>query len=168
MTRVQLDIAVKQIEFARGYSSQLLDDIEPDDWFRQPLGGITHLAWQVGHLAMAEYGLTMLRLRGKEPADQQIIDNDFLRRFGKGSAPSSNPGDYPGVEEILRVFRGVHEQALRELAGYSDADLEVKLPEPHAVFDTKMGSVFFCSAHEMLHAGQIGLLRRLLGKPPLR
>jgi hypothetical protein len=31
-----------------------------------------------------------------------------------------------------------------------------------------MGSVFVCSAHEMLHAGQIGLLRRLLGKPPLR
>jgi hypothetical protein len=117
---------------------------------------------------MAEYGLTMLRLRGKEPEDQKFIDNDFLRRFGKGTEPSPNPGDYPSAAEILAVYHGVHVEALRELALYQDANLEVKLPEPHAVFDTKMGSVYFCSAHEMLHAGQIGLLRRLLGKRPLR
>jgi hypothetical protein len=57
---------------------------------------------------------------------------------------------------------------LEELAKYSDQDLNVKLPEPHSVFATKLGSVFFCSSHEMLHAGQIGLIRRLLGKSPLR
>jgi len=39
---------------------------------------------------------------------------------------------------------------------------------PYAVHANKLGGLIFCSHHEMLHAGQIGLLRRLLGKQPLR
>ena len=117
---------------------------------------------------MAEYALTMIRIRGKEPEDQEFISNSFFKQFKKGSQPSDGASDYPEVSEIRQVFDQVHERAIRELAGYTDEELDVKLPEPHAVFDTKLGSVFFCSAHEMLHAGQIGLLRRLLGKEPLR
>ncbi len=79
-----------------------------------------------------------------------------------------HPEDYPPIDEIRQVFDSVHVHALRELAGYTDEELDVKLPEPHAVFDTKLGSIFFCSAHEMLHAGQIGLIRRQLGKAPMR
>jgi hypothetical protein len=62
----------------------------------------------------------------------------------------------------------VHEHSLRELETYQDADLQESLPAPTAVFATKLGSVFFCSSHELIHAGQIGLLRRMLGKDPLR
>ncbi len=168
MDRTRLEIAVKNIEFARRYTIQLLEDVQADEWFQAPVSGVTHLAWQVGHIAMAQYALTMLRLRGKEPSDQALISNDFFRRFKKGTTPSPAPDDYPPMEEIWAVFHRVHEQALKELAGYTDQDLDVSLPEPHAVFDTKLGSVFFCSSHEMLHAGQIGLLRRLLGKTPVR
>jgi hypothetical protein len=169
MPRTRLEIAVKNLEFARQYTLQLLEDVQPDEWFRPPAKTVTtHLAWQVGHLAMAQYGLTLLRLRGKEPADQDLISNRFMRRFMKGTLPSADPGEYPPVEEILQVFHAVHQRALEELATYSDQDLDVPLPEPHAVFTTKLGSVYFCSAHEMLHAGQIGLIRRLLGKAPLR
>jgi hypothetical protein len=166
--RTQLETAIKALEFARQYSSQLLEGIEPDEWFRPVADGVTHLAWQVGHLAMAEYGLTMLRLRGKTPEDRQLISNDFFRRFMKQSVPSPDPAQYPPMEEILDVYLRVHQRALEELATYSDDDLREPLPEPYAVFPTKLGSVFFCAAHEMLHAGQIGLIRRQLGKPPVR
>jgi hypothetical protein len=168
MSRTQLDTAVKSIQFARRYSSQLLEGIDPHEWFSLAPGGVTHLAWQVGHLAMAQYGLTMLRVRGKEPGDPQLISNDFFRRFMKRTVPSPDPTEYPPIDEILSVFDRVHERAMHELASYSDEELSETLPEPHAVFDTKLGSVFFCAAHEMLHAGQIGLIRRQLGKSPLR
>jgi hypothetical protein len=146
----------------------MLEDIMPDEWFQPPSGVTTHLAWQVGHLAMAQYGLTMLRLRGKQPDDRELISNDFMRRFMKGTVPSLDPADYPAIDEILHVFHRVHERAMSELEGYSDEDLSDPVPEPYAVFETKLGSVFFCSSHEMLHAGQIGLIRRQLGKSPLR
>ena len=167
-TAMKLELARKQIEFARGYTLQLLEDVDDADWFRQPTEGVSHIAWQVGHLAMAEYALTMIRVRGKEPEDEQIIPANFFRRFQKGTTPAPDAAEYPTPDEIRQVLARVHERALQELNGYTDDDLDVKLPEPHAVFDTKLGSVFFCSAHELIHAGQIGLLRRLLGKKPVR
>ncbi|MFO0914224.1 MAG: DinB family protein [Pirellulales bacterium] len=166
--RTRIELAVGQIEFARKYSSQLIDSIPLDDWFRIPEGAPTHVAWQVGHLAMAQYGLTMLRIRGKEPTDAEWIANDFIRKFQKGGQPDSDPSFYPPAAEIRGVFDRVYAQALVELSGYADADLEGTLPEPYAVYGTKLGSILFCPMHEMLHAGQIGLLRRLLGHPPLR
>jgi hypothetical protein len=36
------------------------------------------------------------------------------------------------------------------------------------VTPTRLGALLFSSHHEMLHAGQIGVLRRLLGKAPVR
>ena len=164
----RLQLAVDQVRIVRQYTTELLDTIPESDWFRQPAEGVTHVAWQVGHLAMAEYALTMMRLRGKEPADSEKISNEFFRTFKKGSVPVADASVYPPAADIRSVFDQVHERALAELSRYSEEDLQQTLPEPHALFDTKLGSVYFCSAHEMMHAGQIGLLRRLLGMEPLR
>jgi hypothetical protein len=166
--RSQVEIAWGQIEFARRYSTELIDTVRPEDWFRVPAGGSTHLAWQVGHLAMAEYGLTMLRVRGKQPEDADFISNDFVRLFQKGTMPQSSADSYPPATEIRAVFDRVHAQARRELAEVTDDQLTATVPMPYAVVDTKLGSLFFCALHEMLHAGQIGLLRRLLGYEPIR
>lgn len=168
MSREHINIATKNLDFARQYTLSLLEDIQDDQWFRMPEGSITHLAWQVGHLAMAEYALTMLRIRGKEPSDREFMSNDFFRRFQKGTQPDADPTTYPAIEDILKTFHAVHARAMEELAGYADADLQESLPAPVALFENKLGSIFFCSNHEMLHAGQIGVLRRLLGKAPVR
>ena len=167
-SKLRLDIAIKSIEFARNYTNSLLDDLTAEDWFQQPPGGVTHIAWQVGHIAMAQYALTMIRLRGKEPEDQSFITNDFFKTFKKGTTPNPDATVYPSVEEIRSVFDAVYDKAMSELPNYTDEELDVKLPEPHAVFDTKLGSIYFCSYHEMLHAGQIGLVRRLIGKKTIR
>lgn len=163
-----LSLAIQQIEFSRNYTLTLLNGVNEEDWFRQPTEDVTHLAWQVGHLAMAEYMLTMVRMRGKRPEDEELISKKFVRLFLKGSTPEADATKYPAPEEILRVFHAVHQQALAELPNTPAEELNVQVPEPHAVFDTKLGSLFFCASHEMLHAGQIGLLRRLLGKAPVR
>ena len=168
MSRDRLELATRQIEFSRNYTQGMIADVEDDLWF-QPLAECpTHLGWQVGHLAMAQYALTMIRLRGKEPEDEHILSKSFFRCFQKGTTPVFDPHQYPPPVEIRRTLDRVHQASLAELARYNDAELDVPLPEPHAVFATKLGSVFFCSAHEMLHAGQIGMLRRMMGKPPVR
>ena len=164
----RLELARRQIEFSRAYTLGLIEDIDDSQWFKQPGSAKTHVAWQVGHLAMAQYALTMIRIRGKEPEDEEIIPANFFRKFQKGTIPDSDESFYPSPAEIRVVLHRVFKHAMEELTRYTDRDLNVKLPEPHAVFDTKLGSVFFCSAHELIHAGQIGLLRRLLGNEPLR
>jgi hypothetical protein len=163
-----LEIAIKQIEFARKYNLGLIADIADSDWFRMPTPGVTHVAWQVAHLAMAEYGLCLFRMRGRREEDIDLMSSDFRKKFSKGTVPNPDPAQNPTPAEIRQVLSRVHERAMTELAGYTDADLDTPVDEPHAVFNTKIGAIFFCSVHEMMHAGQIGLMRRLLGKSPIR
>jgi hypothetical protein len=165
---MSLDVALKQIEFARGYVLTLLADIDEADWFRLPAGCPSHVAWQVGHLAMAEYGLCLFRQRGRAPIDLELMTSSFRKQFSRGSVPEANPEKNPPAAEIRATFDRVHAQVLNEAPQFSAEQLREPVDMPYAVEATKLGSLLFCSHHEMLHAGQLGLIRRLLGKQPIR
>ena len=165
MNRVEL--AVEQIAFARDYTVRLLEHIDPGDWFQRPPGGVTHIAWQVGHLAVAEYFLALVRIRGERPEDESLIPKAFQQPFERQSVPAFDPAKYPGAAEIRAVLDRVHSQTLRELRGLDDGELDQPVPKPHPVAKTKWWSLLWCAHHEMVHAGQIGLLRRQLGHSPL-
>lgn len=165
---IRLELAVQQIRFAREYTLTLISDLQPEDWFRQPSAGITHIAWQVGHLAMAQYGLCLFRMRGRLPEDTELMSSAFRKQFSKGTVPDPEVSANPTPEEIRAIFDRVFRQSMVELSEVSDAQLDEPLEMPYAGYPTKLGGLLFCSHHEMLHAGQIGLLRRELGKSPVR
>ena len=165
---MNLELALKQIEFARSYTLSLLADIGPQEWFSMPPGSSTHVAWQVGHLAMAEYGLCLFRQRGRQPADLELMTSSFRKQFSRGSIPEADANTYPSPAEIRATLDRVHAQVLKEAAGFTAEQLKEPVEPPFAVEPTKLGCLLFCSHHEMLHAGQLGLLRRLLGKQPIR
>src|SRR5262249_35981311 len=73
---------------------------------------------------------------------------------------------YPPAQLRAALDR-VHEQVLRELPALDEAELDRPVPHPHPFAKTKLLALLWCAHHEMLHAGQIGLLRRHLGYPPV-
>ena len=48
---------------------------------------MTNIAWQVGHLAMAQYRMGMELIRGVRPEDEKLISDSFRKVFGKVSVP---------------------------------------------------------------------------------
>ncbi len=166
MTR--LELAVEQIVCARNYTIELLDQTPVAEWFRQPPGGVSHVGWQVGHLAAAEYRLALWRIRGAQPQDGELISEAHRGLFGYESVPDPDPAKYPSPADLRAVFDRVHEQVLREVRGLDEGELDQPVPHPHPFAPTKLRALLWCARHEMLHAGQIGLLRRQLGHPPLQ
>lgn len=163
----RLELVVRRIQFSRRYMLMLLEGLAEEDWFWKPDAYSTHIAWQVGHIAMSHYGLTLFRQRGRAEVDSSLMSGKFRKLFMKGTAPKENPSYYPTSTEILEVLDRVLQQTMVELPGF-EAHLDDPVDAPHAAFATKYGSLLFVSDHEMLHAGQIGMLRRLMGKDPLR
>src|SRR5271155_4519332 len=111
----RLHLAIEQIVFARNYTNGLLDQTPTTEWFRQPPGGVSHIAWQVGHLAFAEYRLALWRIRGPKTQDDALFSQEFVRLFGPESVPDADPAKYPAQAEIRAVLDRVHDQVLREL-----------------------------------------------------
>ena len=165
MTR--LELAVEQIVFARNYTLELLDQTPVAEWFRQPPGEVRHVGWQVGHLAYAEYRLALWRIRGAQPQDGELISEAHRGLFGYESVPDPDLSKYPSPADLRAVFDRVHEQVLREVRGLDEGELDQAVPHPHPFAPTKLRALLWCAHHEMVHAGQIGLLRRQLGCPPL-
>ncbi len=164
----RLEFIIDQIAQTRRYTQGFIDVLDPGDWFHMPPGGVSFIAWQVGHLASSQYHLCLSRIRGTRPEDDALIPKDYFALFGKGSIPEANASRYPSAEEIRAVFDRVHAQVARELPGLDDAALDEPVTRRHPLFTTKFGSLAMCPRHEMLHAGQIGLIRRQFGHAPLR
>ena len=162
------NLAIKQIEFARSYTLSLLAEIADDEWFTMPAGCATHVGWQVGHLAMAQYGLCLFRQRGRAEVDTTLMTSPFRKAFSRGSIPEPDPAKNPSPAEIRDVLDRVHAQVLLELPTFTPDQLAEPVDMPYAAYATRLGCLVFCSHHEMLHCGQLGLLRRLLGKQPVR
>lgn len=161
----RLELAVEQIVFARNYTIGLLDQTPVGEWYRLPQGGVSHVAWQVGHIAFSEYRLSLWRIRGERPGDDALFSPKFKRLFGADSVPQADSTFSP--DELRSVLDRVHEQVLRELPGLNEAELNLPVRHPHPFATTKLRALLWYAQHEMLHAGQIGLLRRHLGYPPM-
>lgn len=158
------EIIVEDLKQARAYASDMLSYADESMWFLQPAEGINHIAWQVGHMTVAQYNLCLKRIRGERRSDNTLLPvEEFNRLFGKGSIPSPHSHDYPTPAEILTSFQEVHEQVLKETLDLAPSALDESAGLAHPMFTTKGGALRFSAKHEMMHVGHIAMLRRILG-----
>ena len=163
-----LEAVIGQIEFAREYTLELLDGTPDEFWFTIPDGFASHLAWQVGHLTVSQYGLLLFRLRGRAPEDLELIPSRFRKAYSRGSMPSIDTTKQPSPDELRERLGRVHQLGLAQLREVPAEVLLEPVEMPYATFPIKLGAVMFCPLHEHIHAGQIGMIRRGHGLEPLR
>ena len=118
--------------------------------------------WHLDTLGVLDPLTLAVHLVQAGPEDLDLMSSKFRKQYSKGSQPDPERQNNPTPAELRETLERVHRQALSELAACSEQQLAEPIDEPYAVTPTKLGALFFCSHHEMLHAGQIGLLRRLL------
>jgi len=165
----QGEFLVRDLEGTRDWTLKLIADLKGDDWFFQPAPGLAHPLWLCGHLAVSQHTLVWVRCLG-----HTILVDEFTKHFPIGGPVKSvKDHHYPSVENILATMEDVHEQTCAAVRKLSDEFLEQpafagdgKSPHPH--YNDKRGAIAHCNRHEAFHAGQIAMIRRLLGKPFLR
>lgn len=162
------DTAIAQHRWARQYSLQLIESVPESLWYAKPPGVASHLAWQVGHLAVAQYGLMLFRQRGRAPGDVQLMPGWLRKQFGKGSVPSDSSEGMPPPNELLQHLKAIHDQAHSEAGQLSAATLRESCELPYCLYPNKLGALMLAPIHESIHAGQIGLIRRGHGLEPIR
>src|SRR5882672_4682176 len=108
MLQIRVQAAISGIQRARSYTNLLIGDFTPDGWYWHPDSFVTHLAWQVGHLAHAQYCHCFQWVRGRRPGDDVFMPERFISAFEMGSVPRIDADSYPTIEEIRRVFDDVH------------------------------------------------------------
>jgi len=125
----------------------------------QPAGNC--LNWIVGHLLWVYAGA--LQLLNQEP----VLDQASLSRYARGAPPLRNPAEARDFRELVAAW---DEEARRVDAGLAAFPADaLNLPAPHSPSgnpdETVRSLLTTIVFHQAYHAGQAGVLRRLIGKP---
>ncbi len=110
----------------------------------------------------------LFRQRGRAEGDIQLMPGWLRKNFGRGSQASVDADYNPSPEEMMTRLDQIYQQSMAEAANLPASLLSEPAEMPYAVFPMKLGALLFAPLHESIHIGQIGVLRRLLGKAPVR
>ncbi len=153
----ELQATAATFAFNDGMLDRLVADFTVPDWATRDACGHDP-RWIVGHLAT--YRRRALALLGAplEPLDWEAA---FVR--GKGAADL--PADLD-LGEVVAAFHRAHEAMAEHWDGLQAVHLARsagrRLPDGS---EDVGGAIRFLAWHETYHLGQLGLLRRLAGKP---
>lgn len=161
-------LLAEQIARTREWTLMIIDDLAGDDWFFQPQPGLHHALWICGHLASAQDTLLFTRCLNKPR-----MDEEFKRHFPIGSPIlSATQHNWPSPERVLQVMDDMQNAAIESVQALSDSVLNEpacgKDGAKHPHYDNKRQAISHLIRHEAFHAGQLALLRRLMGKSFLR
>jgi hypothetical protein len=159
-----LDTDIQVNLFLLRYCRLLVGDIPEERMTEQPVAGVNHPAWILGHLAWAADG--MLEKFG----GTKTLPAEWTALFGAGSKTTTARGDYPSKDVLLGAVERSYEQ-LRQMAATAGAErlsLPTTSPRAKEVLPTlKEMTAFLLSGHMGVHLGQLSSWRRMIGLPPL-
>ncbi len=154
-------ILTRQFELTAYTIRENTREIDHDDSMFQPPNGTNCLNWIFGHILANQN--TALNLLGEDPVSSLEDDS----RYARGSEPLTDPAQAVRFERMLADFLTGRERLGPRLAALTTTELgEVASTGApiggggKSLLDVLAGLAF----HEAYHAGQLGILRRLIGR----
>ena len=118
---------------------------------------INNVKWIAGHLLNTRLDL-MSKVAGLQP------DTTYTAQFGRGNSLDPN-ATYPPLEEITSKWKETSSAIADGISKMPEEVLASKTPAQTPIpDDTVRGLVSFLLSHEAYHIGQLGLLRKMIGK----
>jgi hypothetical protein len=159
-----LESDLKVNQFLVSYCRMLIGDIADERLTEQPLPGVNHPAWILGHLAFSA------DRAGELLGSQKQMPATWTKLFGPGSQLSATRSDYPPKDELLRAV----EQGFERVRALTAEATPERLAQPttnrymkDALPTVKDGVAFLLTGHLGVHLGQLSSWRRMIGLPPM-
>jgi hypothetical protein len=159
-----LDTAIQVNQFLMRYCRTLMGDVADDRMAEQPIAGVNHPAWILGHLALMADG-TVEKLGG-----QKSLPQEWAALFKAGSKPSASRGIYPSKDDLLRAVEQTYQQVRQHAATATAEQLALPTANPRAkeaLPTLKEMLALLLSGHMGVHLGQLSSWRRMIGMPAM-
>lgn len=163
MLRRELETGLGSLRFSRRMALAILGGIPEEAWLHVPVPGGNHATWIAGHLAWEDDDI----LATLRPDRGSRLPQTWHDRFAQGSAANAEPDAYPGRDEIRDALDTMREELIGHFTASVDR-LADPLPEGMHVFARDQASLMPALAcHEMIHVGQMTVIRKSLQLPPV-
>lgn len=141
-----------------------LDDLKPEEFQHRPCLGANNASWIIGHLTCVDRA----QLEKLGVACLPELPSGFIERFAttKAAATGTN-ADFGSPHDLMRHF-DEHRDLLINTVGQLPANvLGSPPPSISPLYADRGESLLFLGLHTTMHLGQLSIIRRSLGRPPL-
>jgi uncharacterized damage-inducible protein DinB len=119
-----------------------------------------HIKWIAGHLLNTRLNF-FNNVTGHTP------DSSLAPLFGQGKSLDMSVA-YPSFEELTKRWEEVSAQVGARMLHIPENVLTAPAPfQTGTGDDTMLGLIAFLTSHEAYHIGQLGILRKMAGKPAM-
>ena len=139
------------------------EDLSAEEYLHRPAPSANCVAWLLGHLTLSDRR-TFSTVFGEESLP--ALPEGFEKRFSR-SEGCPQAEEFGDVTNLLPLFVIHRDLLIEKVTTASPEQLSDDLEKPHPMFSTPGEMLSFMSVHTAMHAGQITMIRRSLGKPPL-
>ena len=157
------DIIAHSLTISKTLLVRYTEDLTPQEYLHRPAPKANCVAWLLGHLTLSDRRAMKVAFGGEDlPALPEGFEKQFSRDEGCPQA-----GEFGDVTRLLPVFVLHRDLMITKVQTASPDELSRATEKPHPMFNTVGELLNFMAAHAAMHAGQITIVRRSLGKPPL-
>jgi uncharacterized damage-inducible protein DinB len=155
------DAIVQMLDTARFVTTTYLSDLSDEELLVRPVPGAHHIAWQLGHLLHSECSM----IEGVQTGTAPQLPPGFAKYHSKEAASDDVPEHFLSKGEYLILMTRVREVTRSLLMQFSEDQLDIPGPEAMRSYAPTIGAVFLMiGSHEIMHSGQLAVVRRKLGK----
>ena len=148
--------------------NNVIADISDEESNRCVADPMNSVKWLAGHLAWAQLNLGNI---GGVPQEFAWRDRFHTKQGATPADLAAPPSELPTLEQIRDKWNEMGSAIRRGLENLPDQALasEVPVQHPIAPFDNTLGGLWaFINHHQAYTIGQIGILRRGLGKDAMK
>jgi uncharacterized damage-inducible protein DinB len=138
------------------------EDLRPEEYVHRPTEKANCAAWLLGHVTLADRSAAQALGATNLPE----LPAGFEKRFSRdeGCPQASDFGDVTG---LLAIFEKNRDALIAAVQNASQEQLDAPTKRVMPMFKNASELASFMSLHSAMHVGQITIIRRSLGRPPL-
>jgi uncharacterized damage-inducible protein DinB len=156
------DLLKSLVKSNDGMMNTYLGDLSDADLLVRPAPGANHIAWQLGHLINAEQSLAKY-LPGATGIE---LPPGWGEKYSSEASRSDATTGYLTKTQYLELYKKSRDNLVKTIDRFSDQDLDKPTEGRLSQMFPTVGELLMLVAnHPLMHAGQIVVVRRKLGKP---
>jgi uncharacterized damage-inducible protein DinB len=144
------------------YAKRLVADIPDDKMCAQPIAGMNHAAWVLGHLAYVFD--SMIGVFDEKP----VMSAEWKELFNLSSKPLADRAKYPSKAALFEAYEKSYQRIVNAVKAASPKSLARDFPNPRVrstLPTVGMAMVHILTSHQGVHLGQLSAWRRAQGLP---
>ena len=156
------DVIAHSLAVSQALFQRYMADLTAPEYLHRPTDKANCAAWTIGHVTLSDR--KVLHAFGGELPQ---LPESFEHRFGQGEG-CPQAGEFGEVSGLMPLFNDHRTRLIEAVRRATPEQLDEPLEKPRLPLFTTAGEMAnFMAVHVAMHAGQITIIRRSLGRPPI-